>query len=171
MQRMRAIFSYLAHLEWTEKKQKDCIFCDRTKFQGNIVYETDTLFAINNISKAGTYHWLIMPKEHQWRDVESLVYEDTQLLQSMIDLKKELLQKHCPAVSPKNIHSGFHRGRRVLFRDVYWPDIISIHHLHMHVIVEPRFWLWLFKYPSWLPLMWKSEKQIEQELKRKSAER
>lgn len=35
-----------------------------------------------------------------------------------------------------------------------WPDIVSVHHLHLHVIVEPGFWLWMFKYPRWLPLMW-----------------
>lgn len=43
---------------------------------------------------------------------------------------------------------------------VHWPDIVSVHHVHLHVIVEPRPLLWLFKYPPWLPLMWKSDDAV-----------
>ncbi|KAI0139476.1 HIT-like protein [Hypoxylon sp. NC0597] len=164
MGKIQAFFHYLAHLEWTEKVQTHCTFCDRSKFEANIVYEDDSLLAINNRSKAGLHHWLILPKSHRWRDIEVLVSEDAHLVQSMIRLKEQLLEKHCSTVSPADVHTGFHRGRRIFFRKVYWPDIVSIHHLHMHVIVEPRFWLKFFKYPSWLPLMWKSEKQVEREL-------
>lgn len=88
----------------------------------------------------------------------------------MIALVNQLVKQNCPAVPSSNIHIGFHRGRRILFRNVYWPDIISIHHLHMHVIVEPHFWLKLFKYPPWLPLMWKSEKQVIEGLDKKLKE-
>ncbi|OTA67150.1 HIT-like protein [Hypoxylon sp. EC38] len=164
MEKIQAFFYYLAHLEWTEKVQTNCTFCDRSKFEANIVYEDDSLLAINNRSKAGLHHWLILPKSHGWRDIEGLQSEDAHLVQSMVRLKKQLLEKHCPTVSPADVHTGFHRGRRIFFRHMYWPDIVSIHHLHMHVIVEPRFWLKFFKYPSWLPLMWKSEKQVEREL-------
>ncbi|KAI1206317.1 HIT-like protein [Annulohypoxylon truncatum] len=158
-----SFFHYLANLEWREVR-KDCVFCDRSKFESNIVHEDDNLIAINNIRNAGMYHWIIMPKSHDWRDIEGLEPQDAHLVQSMIKVKKHLLEKHCPMVSPTDVHTGFHRGRRVLLGDIYWPDIISIHHLHMHVIVEPQFWLKFFKYPPWLSLMWKSEEQVEREL-------
>ncbi|OTB00446.1 hypothetical protein M426DRAFT_26587 [Hypoxylon sp. CI-4A] len=159
---MRSFLHYLANLEWTEKVQTHCIFCDRTKFEENIIYEDDSLIAINNRTKAGSHHWLIMPKSHEWRDIEGLALKDASLA-----LKKRLLRENCPTVSSANVHTGFHRGRRILIGGFYWPDIVSIHHLHMHVIVEPRFWLKFAKYPPWLPLMWKSEEQVEQELSKK----
>ncbi|KAI1477565.1 hypothetical protein F4774DRAFT_192858 [Daldinia eschscholtzii] len=166
--RIWSFFYYLTHLEWTEKVQTHCIFCDRSRFEENIVYEDANLIAINNLRKAGRYHWLIMPKSHSWRDIENLELEDASLLNAMIELGEHLLEQNCPTVPSANVHIGFHRGRRVLFRNIYWPDIVSIHHIHMHVIVEPRFWLKFFKYPSWLPLMWKSEKKVIQELEKKS---
>ncbi|KAI0848555.1 HIT-like domain-containing protein [Daldinia vernicosa] len=168
MKRIWSFIYYLVHLEWRERVQTYCIFCDRRRFEENIVYEDDDLIAINNIRKAGRYHWLVMPKLHSWRDIEKLEFEDAPLVDSMVELGEYLLEQNCPTIPPANVHIGFHRGRRVLFRGTYWPDIVSVHHLHMHVIVEPRFWLKLFKYPSWLPLMWKSEKQVMQELKGKS---
>ncbi|KAI2467904.1 HIT-like domain-containing protein [Annulohypoxylon bovei var. microspora] len=170
MKSIWSFFRYLANLEWRQKVQTHCIFCDRSKFESNIVYEDDDLVAINNIRNAGIHHWIIIPKSHRWRDIESLESEDTQLVQSMIELKKQLLKQNCPTVSPADVHTGFHRGRRVLLGDIYWPDIISIHHLHMHVIVEPRFWLKFFKYPPWLSLMWKSEARVERELNGRSTD-
>ena len=64
----------------------------------------------------------------------------------MDEVKKQLLRQHYPRVPPAAVHSGYHRGRRTLFGPVVWPDIISVHHLHLHVIVQPDFWLRLFKY-------------------------
>ncbi|KAI1447067.1 hypothetical protein F5Y02DRAFT_380905 [Annulohypoxylon stygium] len=170
MEKIWRFFRYLANLEWTEVK-KECIFCDRSKFESNIVHEDDELLAINNIRKAGIHHWIIIPKSHDWRDIETLGPKDIHLLNAMIELKKDLLDEHYPGVSSSDVHTGFHRGRRVLFGDIFWPDIISIHHLHMHVIIEPRFWLKFFKYPPWLPLMWKSEEQVKRELQIKPANR
>ncbi|KAI1377227.1 HIT-like protein [Hypoxylon crocopeplum] len=164
MQAIKNSFDYLAGLEWREKVQTHCTFCDRSRFEESIVYEDDDLFAINNRTQAGLCHWLIMPKSHGWRDVEGLTVDDAPLVQSMIKLRKELLEQHYPMVSPTDIHTGFHRGRRVLLGDIYWPDTVSIHHLHMHVIVQPYFWLKFFKYPPWFPLMWKSETQVVQEM-------
>ncbi|KAI1464520.1 uncharacterized protein F4812DRAFT_462578 [Daldinia caldariorum] len=164
LRRIGSFLYYLAHLEWTERVQTSCIFCDRSRFEENIVYEDANLIAINNVRKAGRHHWLIMPKSHSWRDIEKLEHADAHLVNSMVKLGERLLEQNCPAVPRTNIHMGFHRGRRILFGDIYWPDIVSIHHLHMHVLVEPRFWLKLFKYPSWLPLMWKSEKKVMRDL-------
>ena len=75
-------------------------------------------------------------------------------------IKKELLKANFPDRSPKEIHSGYHRGRRGLIGPIILPDIVSVHHLHLHVIVEPRFMLRMFKYPVWLRLMWMSDERV-----------
>ena len=38
MESLRKILHYLANLEWTEKKQHDCVFCDREKLR-NVIHE------------------------------------------------------------------------------------------------------------------------------------
>lgn len=50
--------------------------------------------------------------------------------------------------------------------NMYFPDIISIQHIHLHVIIQPYLLMWLFKYPPWLPLMFKSDIQVLEEVKR-----
>lgn len=71
METVRRIFHYLWNLQWTERKQHNCTFCDRKNFEV-IVYEDDEVIAINNRTSAGKFHWLIMPKEHVARDIEAL---------------------------------------------------------------------------------------------------
>ncbi|KAI5926856.1 hypothetical protein F4810DRAFT_653827 [Camillea tinctor] len=168
MERIKLIFRYLMNLEWTEKIQHYCIFCDRANF-GGIAYEDDDLIAIHNIRSAGQLHWLIMPKSHVARDIESLNGEHIALLQAMDRVKQHLLASHCPGVSPTDVHSGYHRGRRPLVAGIYYPDIVSIHHLHLHVIVKPRAWLRFFKYPGWLPLMWRSDVAVLRRVQRLAA--
>jgi len=86
----------------------------------------------------------------------------------MAAIKRRLVQRLCPDASPSAIHAGYHRGRRRLWGTVFYPDIVSIHHLHLHVIVRPRLADKMFKYPSWLPLMWKSDATVMKEVLRKS---
>jgi hypothetical protein len=81
-------------------------------------------------------------------------------------MKNRLIAENCPDIPRSAIHSGYHRGRRPLLGKVYFPDTVSIHHLHLHVIVQPRFFMWLFKYPSWLPLLWKSDVKVMQNVRR-----
>ena len=83
-------------------------------------------------------------------------------------IKNRLLKEHYPEIPRSEVQCGYHRGRRPLVGDVFYPDIISIHHLHLHVIVKPKPLLKLFKYPSWLPLMWKSDKTVLRDLEEKS---
>ncbi|CAI7597073.1 unnamed protein product [Penicillium bialowiezense] len=64
-------WTYLTTLEWTERVQHNCRFCDRSNF-ASIAYEDDHLIAVENIRPAGLFHWLILPKEHVARDIESL---------------------------------------------------------------------------------------------------
>ena len=45
-----------------------------------------------------------------------------------------------------------------------FPDIISVHHLHLHVIIEPSWFAWLLKYPWWFPWMWVSDEWVLKKL-------
>ena len=85
--------------------------------------------------------------------------------------KHLLLQRYFPDTPPSSIHSGYHRGRRRLFGPIIWPDIISVHHLHLHVIVEPRVMLRLFKYPAWMRWMWLSDERVMDEVARRKGPR
>lgn len=154
---------YLTNLEWREKKQLHCIFCDRDRLQ-SVVYQDDTVIAVDNLRNAGRMHWLIIPKvgptTRHIRDIEALTLNDTPLLKKLDEVKELLLKRHCPAVPRSSIHCGYHRGRRQLIGSIILPDIVSVHHLHLHVIVEPRTILRIFKYPTWLRFMWKSDEKV-----------
>ncbi|KAG9252734.1 uncharacterized protein F5Z01DRAFT_224310 [Emericellopsis atlantica] len=165
METLFRAWSYLSNLEWTERAQSDCKFCDHSKLKP--IYQDNLVIAFENIRLGGRHHWLITPLQHI-RDIEVLGTKDLPLLLHIDKVKKLLLDRHCPDHKNWTIHSGYHRGRRPisLLNGFYWPDIISIHHLHLHVIVEPFWTLWLFKYPTWLPFMWKSDRQVVQQVER-----
>ncbi|KAI1195711.1 hypothetical protein F5X97DRAFT_326275 [Nemania serpens] len=162
---IRRLFHYLANLEWTERTQHTCIFCNRKNFS-KIVYEDDDIIAVENLRLAGQLHWLIMPKAHTLRDIEALDESHLGILQAMDRVKIHLIDEHCAGVPRQSIISGYHRGRRPLLGKIHYPDIVSIHHLHLHVIARPHWLLRLFKYPGWLPLMWKSDVTVMREVQR-----
>ncbi|KAI0802222.1 hypothetical protein GGR55DRAFT_666662 [Xylaria sp. FL0064] len=165
METIRRIFRYLANLEWTHRVQHTCTFCDHSNF-AKIVYEDDNIIAIENLRMAGQLHWLIMLKTHTIRDIEALTSDHLITLQEMDRVKNQLINQHCPSIPRSAIISGYHRGRRPLVGKIYYPDIVSIHHLHLHVIVKPKFIMQLFKYPAWLPLMWKSDDRVMRAVQR-----
>jgi hypothetical protein len=81
----------------------------------------------------------------------------------MEKVKNNLLRENYPDIPQSEVHIGYHRGHRPLnsIVDTFSaPDIISIHHLHLHVIVQPYWYLKLFKYPSWFPGIWVSDKWL-----------
>ncbi|KAL6789789.1 hypothetical protein J3E68DRAFT_412371 [Trichoderma sp. SZMC 28012] len=89
----------------------------------------------------------------------------------MDELKRLLLKNHDDDVPPSEIHSGYHRGGRIFFGRFRFlrfrfPDTISVHHLHLHVIVRPESLKKWFKYPPWLPLMWKSDETLLREVEK-----
>ncbi|PKK45547.1 hypothetical protein CI102_9877 [Trichoderma harzianum] len=167
LQKIKEVFRYLANLQWAEHFQKKCIFCNIKA--NEIIVENDLCIAINNITNAGEAHWLILPRSHI-RDIENLSSEHLELLRSMDELKRLLLSRR-PGLSPSEIHSGYHRGGRIFFGRFSFlrfrfPDTISVHHLHLHVIVRPQFLKKWFKYPPWLPLMWKSDEKLLREVEK-----
>ncbi|MCJ1426960.1 hypothetical protein MMC29_004863 [Sticta canariensis] len=82
METLRKVFHYLANLEWTERKQHACIFCDRERLQ-NVVYESEDIIAFDSHKSAGRAHWLITPKQRpagrHIRDIEALTSDDLPL--------------------------------------------------------------------------------------------
>lgn len=124
------------------------------------------MIAVENLSPAGQFHWLIMPKLHLIRDVEALSTHHLLILQAMDRAKTHLLDQHCPGIPRSAVTSGYHRGRRPLLENIYYPDIVSVHHLHLHVIVHQHLVSRLFKHPAWLPLMWKSDARVMREIHR-----
>lgn len=83
----------------------------------------------------------------------------------MENVKQDLLTEKYPDILPSEVHCGYHRGRRQIIRGIILPDIVSIHHMHLHVIVRPRPMLRFFKYPFWLLAMWVSDDRLMRRLK------
>ncbi|GME33686.1 histidine triad-like motif-containing protein [Neofusicoccum parvum] len=180
---VRRVARYLAGLEWTERRQHVCLFCNPANFR-KIAHQDEHTIAFENARLGGKLHWLLIPRIHI-RDVEALTGEHVRLrkdpflfrvraglpngdlVERLHHVKRKLLDEHCPGISPSSVHSGYHRGRRLMVGSIFWPDIVSVHHLHLHVIVEPRPVLRIFKYPLWLPLMWKSDEAVLREVRRK----
>ena len=99
----------------------------------------------------------------------------------MLAVREQLLGVHYPDLTPDTryhrLRSGFHRGRRdiqvvgpVKF---HVPDVISVKHLHLHVIVDVDSTVKGMKYPLWNELIFaKSEtvlKRLEDEERRLKA--
>ena len=67
METIIKVWHYLSHLEWTERKQYDCLFCDRRNFK-TIVYEVSapdfvwTIFASMSTSRSDYVHTHRMTK-------------------------------------------------------------------------------------------------------------
>jgi hypothetical protein len=87
------------------------------------------------------------------------------IVEKMDSVKTMLLQKHYNGIDPSKVHSGYHRGHRPVWGSLGYPDIISVHHLHLHVIVEPEYKAGLLKYPKWFPLMWMSDDELLEQVR------
>lgn len=99
------------------------------------------------------------------RNLNSFYFYFTATVKAMNVVKEQLLRKNFPNVQQSAVLAGFHRGRRHFHGPVIFPDIVSIHHLHLHVIIEPSTAMALFKYPSWFRFMWVSDKDIMEQVK------
>ncbi|KAI9778068.1 MAG: Histidine triad nucleotide-binding protein 3 [Geoglossum umbratile] len=141
-----------------------CNFCARN-FSTEILYTDEDVIAVANLRNAGAAHWLLMPLKHI-RDIEVLGKEHLPMLQKLDTLKHTLLSRHYPTTPAYSILSGYHRGQRPTgFSTFQFPDIISVHHLHLHVIVEPSWFASVLKYPWWFPWMWVSDEWVLSRLK------
>lgn len=84
----------------------------------------------------------------------------------MDEVKNKLIDEHCSDAQRSTVVTGYHMGRRPLIGSLYYPDIICVHNLHLHVIIEPKTMPRLFRYPAWLPLMWKSQDAVMREVQK-----
>lgn len=75
----------------------------------------------------------------------------------MLAVREQLLAIHYPDITPANryyrLRSGFHRGARDVHLlgpvKFHLPDVISVKHLHLHVIVDINSPIKGLKYPMW----------------------
>ncbi|EOD47057.1 putative histidine triad protein [Neofusicoccum parvum UCRNP2] len=74
---VRRVARYLAGLEWTEKRQDICKFCNPVNIR-KISYQDEHTIAFENARLGGKIHWLLIPRTHV-RDVEALTGEHVQL--------------------------------------------------------------------------------------------
>ncbi|KAK6543659.1 hypothetical protein TWF694_000399 [Orbilia ellipsospora] len=155
----------------------ECTFCKGDFIITSVIYRDDDLVVINDVRPAGRTHWLIMPLRHI-RSVEVLTAADLPLYRKMLGVREQLLQTHYPDLTSANraqrLRSGFHRGGRDIQLFKSWkislPDVISVKHLHLHVIVDLLASVGYLKYPLWNEVVFiKSEtvlKRLEDEEKR-----
>ncbi|KAK6532568.1 hypothetical protein TWF281_006752 [Arthrobotrys megalospora] len=118
-----------------------------------------------------------MPLRHI-RSVEDLTPSDLPLYRKMLAIREQLLATHYPDLTPVSRHyrlrSGFHRGERDVHLlgpvKFHVPDVISVKHLHLHVIVDLNSMIKGLKYPMWNEFIFaKSEtvlKRLEEEERR-----
>lgn len=100
------------------------------------------------------------------RKVTDLIISSLDAVVEALDAVKEnLLCKHFPNIQRSAVLAGFHRGRRHFHGPVIFPDIVSIHHLHLHIIIKPFTAMALFKYPSWFRFMWISDQNVMEQVK------
>ncbi|KAK6501437.1 Histidine triad nucleotide-binding protein 3 [Arthrobotrys musiformis] len=153
---------------------QECAFCKGDFIITAELFRDDDLVVIDDRRPAGRTHWLVMPLRHI-RSVEDLTASDLPLYRKMLAIREQLLGIHYPDITPATrnhrVRSGFHRGERdvhiagpLKFRI---PDVISVKHLHLHVIVDVDSTMKSLKYPMWNELVFaKSEtvlKRLEDE--------
>lgn len=88
---------------------------------GEIVVETDTVFAIRDINPQAPLHMLVIPKTEQYRDVTELAAGDPQLLAEIVSVAKQIADEHA---------NGEYR---LIFNN--GPSVAqSVFHVHAHVL-------------------------------------
>ncbi|KAF3914574.1 hypothetical protein ABW21_db0203836 [Orbilia brochopaga] len=78
----------------------------------------------------------------------------------MLAVRDQMLLEYHPDITPATRHrvrSGFHRGSRQIVSlgplRITLPEVISVKHLHMHVIVDLNTNIGYMKYPLWNSLI------------------
>lgn len=88
---------------------------------GDIVAETDRVFAINDISPQARVHVLVIPKTQEYRDVAELAAGDPTLLAEMIDLAQSVAADRADGEFRLIFNTGASAGQTVF-------------HVHAHVL-------------------------------------
>ena len=84
----------MANLEKKNHMNNDCLFCKNSAglIPSEMVYESETLFAINDINPQAPTHILIIPRKHQSSLLE-VEENDHKLMGSIITVANNLAKK------------------------------------------------------------------------------
>lgn len=93
----------------------------RGEIPGEIVVDTDKVFAIRDINPQAPLHLLVIPKTEQYRDVTELAAGDPALLAEMVAVAKQLADEHANGEYRLIFNTGPSAGQTVF-------------HVHAHVL-------------------------------------
>ncbi|NHI17034.1 HIT domain-containing protein [Microbacterium excoecariae] len=88
---------------------------------GDIVAETDRVFALTDIHPQAPLHVLVIPKTEEFRDVTELAAGDPTLLAEMVGLAREVATRHADGEFRLLFNTGPGAGQTVF-------------HVHAHVL-------------------------------------
>ncbi|XP_063836403.1 adenosine 5'-monophosphoramidase HINT3-like [Ostrinia nubilalis] len=99
-----------------------CVFCNIVNKLDDteLLFEDDQVCVFRDIKPASKFHVLTVPKRHI-EDCKSLVSSDKELVQHMLTVAQDILQKN--NLSLQDARLGYH-----------WPPFRSVKHLHLHTI-------------------------------------
>lgn len=88
---------------------------------GEILFETDRVFALRDIAPQAPVHLLVIPKSEQYRDVVELAAGAPDLLAEMVSVAKKLADDHSNGEFRLVFNTGAEAGQTVF-------------HVHAHVL-------------------------------------
>ncbi|OMJ65923.1 hypothetical protein SteCoe_37418 [Stentor coeruleus] len=98
-----------------------CIFCKIITEKEGLIYEDEDVYVLNDKFPVSQVHLLVIPKRHI-KNSYHLRNTDKDLVQKMIEVGSKIARD----MNLENYRLGFHRAL-----------VISVPHLHMHVISLP----------------------------------
>lgn len=88
---------------------------------GEILLETDRVFAIRDINPQAPLHALVIPKTEQYRDVTELAAGDPELMAEIVAAAKNIAAEHAGGEYRLIFNNGERAGQ-------------SVFHVHAHVL-------------------------------------
>ena len=88
---------------------------------GEILLETDRVFAIRDINPQAPLHALVIPKTEEYRDVTELAAGDPELLAAIVNVAKQLADEHANGEYRLIFNNGASAAQ-------------SVFHVHAHVL-------------------------------------
>lgn len=88
---------------------------------GEIVAQTERVFAIRDINPQAPLHVLVIPKTEQYRDVTALAAGDPDLLAEVVAVAKQVADEHAGGEYRLIFNNGARAGQ-------------SVFHVHAHVL-------------------------------------
>jgi histidine triad (HIT) family protein len=90
---------------------------------GDLVAQTDRVFAIRDINPQAPLHLLVIPKTEQYHDVSELATGDPALMAEMVAVAQQLATEHADGEYRLIFNKGARAGQ-------------SVFHVHAHVLAD-----------------------------------